>query len=167
MTPSASNDRGQVTDRRALRQAGCRPILAASAGRRHTARARWRPAAPPRLLLGRFRAGLAQLVEHLICNQGVAGSNPAAGTIFFKDLPRTISLQNVFRVTPRVTGNDTVHPGTIDLRDDRATAERLFQLLNLIAEKMISEEKHVNEMYEALPEEKRKAIENRDSKADQ
>ena len=26
-------------------------------------------------------AGLAQLVEHLICNQGVAGSNPAAGTI--------------------------------------------------------------------------------------
>ena len=28
-----------------------------------------------------WRAGLAQLVEHLICNQGVAGSNPAAGTI--------------------------------------------------------------------------------------
>ena len=26
-------------------------------------------------------AGLAQLVEHLICNQGVAGSNPASGTI--------------------------------------------------------------------------------------
>ncbi len=29
------------------------------------------------------RAGLAQLVEHLICNQGAAGSNPAAGTGFF------------------------------------------------------------------------------------
>jgi hypothetical protein len=26
-------------------------------------------------------AGLAQLVEHLICNQGVGGSNPSAGTI--------------------------------------------------------------------------------------
>jgi hypothetical protein len=26
------------------------------------------------------RAGIAQSVEHLICNQGVAGSNPAAGT---------------------------------------------------------------------------------------
>ena len=25
-------------------------------------------------------AGLAQLVEHLICNQGVGGSNPSAGT---------------------------------------------------------------------------------------
>lgn len=28
------------------------------------------------------RAGLAQLVEHLICNQGVGGSSPSAGTIF-------------------------------------------------------------------------------------
>jgi hypothetical protein len=27
-------------------------------------------------------AGLAQLVEHLICNQGVASSNLAAGTMF-------------------------------------------------------------------------------------
>ena len=26
------------------------------------------------------RAGLAQLVEHLICNQGVGGSSPSAGT---------------------------------------------------------------------------------------
>jgi hypothetical protein len=25
-------------------------------------------------------AGLAQLVEHLICNQGVTGSSPVAGT---------------------------------------------------------------------------------------
>ena len=25
-------------------------------------------------------AGLAQLVEHLICNQGVTGSNPVGGT---------------------------------------------------------------------------------------
>ena len=32
------------------------------------------------------RAGLAQLVEHLICNQGVTGSNPVAGTILFNGL---------------------------------------------------------------------------------
>ena len=31
-------------------------------------------------------AGLAQLVEHLICNQGARGSNPLAGTIFFNYL---------------------------------------------------------------------------------
>jgi hypothetical protein len=64
----------------------------------------------------------------------------------------------------RVIGNNAVHPGHIDLRDDRATAESLFRLLNLIAEKMITEPKHVNEVYDALPEEARKAIEKRDGK---
>lgn len=37
--------------------------------------------APQSLLSRGHVAGIAQLVEHLICNQGVAGSNPAAGTI--------------------------------------------------------------------------------------
>jgi hypothetical protein len=64
----------------------------------------------------------------------------------------------------RVVGNNAVHPGQIDLRDDRATAESLFGLLNLIAEKMISEPKHVDEVYSALPEEMRKEIERRDGK---
>jgi len=64
----------------------------------------------------------------------------------------------------RVVGNNAVHPGQIDLKDDRATAESLFRLLNLIVEKMISEPKHVDEVYAALPEEARKAIEKRDGK---
>ncbi len=64
----------------------------------------------------------------------------------------------------RVIGNNAVHPGQIDLRDDRATAESLFGLLNLIAEKMISEPKHVSEVYASLPESARKAIERRDGK---
>ena len=63
----------------------------------------------------------------------------------------------------RVIGNNAVHPGQIDLRDDRAIAESLFRLLNLVAEKMISEPKHVDEVYAALPEEALKAIGNRDA----
>lgn len=63
----------------------------------------------------------------------------------------------------RVLGNNAVHPGQIDLRDDRATAESLFCLLNLIAEKMISEPKHVDEVYAALPEDALKAIEKRNT----
>lgn len=62
----------------------------------------------------------------------------------------------------RVIGNNAVHPGRMDLRDDRATAESLFRLLNLIAEKMISEPKHVDEVYALLPPGARAAIEARD-----
>ncbi|WP_207899548.1 DUF4145 domain-containing protein [Rhodovulum adriaticum] len=51
----------------------------------------------------------------------------------------------------RVIGNSAVHPGQIDLRDDRATAETLFKLLNLIVDKTISEPKHVAEVYASLP----------------
>ncbi|MCD1266846.1 DUF4145 domain-containing protein [Shinella sumterensis] len=62
----------------------------------------------------------------------------------------------------RVVGNEAVHPGTIDLKDDPDTAENLFKLFNLIVEKMISEPKLVDEVYATLPPEKIEAIERRD-----
>lgn len=64
----------------------------------------------------------------------------------------------------RVIGNNAVHPGQIDLRDDRATAETLFKLLNLVAEKTISEPKHVDEVYAALPPGTLEQIKKRDDK---
>jgi hypothetical protein len=65
----------------------------------------------------------------------------------------------------RVIGNEAVHPGTIDLKDDREAAGHLFGLVNIIAEQMITAPKHVDAMFESLPEVKRKAIEKRDKKA--
>jgi hypothetical protein len=62
----------------------------------------------------------------------------------------------------RVIGNESVHPGQIDLRDDVGTAEKLFVLVNIIADAMISQPKHIEEMYAGLPESKRAAIERRD-----
>lgn len=62
----------------------------------------------------------------------------------------------------RVIGNEAVHPGQIDLRDDVATAEELFTLVNIIADAMISQPKHIEAMYARLPESKRAAIERRD-----
>lgn len=64
----------------------------------------------------------------------------------------------------RVIGNDSVHPGQIDLRDDVETAKALFKLVNLIAEKMITEPKEVEEIYASLPEDKKQQIEERDGK---
>lgn len=65
----------------------------------------------------------------------------------------------------RVIGNDAVHPGTIDLNDDRETALSLFDLINSIAEQMISHPKKVESLYSKLPEGKRKAIEKRDGRS--
>lgn len=64
----------------------------------------------------------------------------------------------------RVTGNNAVHPGQVDLRDDRATAEKRFGLVNLIAERMITQPKNIAALYEGLPESSLKAIERRDGK---
>jgi len=53
---------------------------------------------------------------------------------------------------------------TLDLKDDRDTALKLFGLVNIIAEQMISNPKHVQDLYEKLPDSTRKAIEKRDGK---
>lgn len=65
----------------------------------------------------------------------------------------------------RVVGNEAVHPGSLDLRDDRDTALQLFNLVNLIAEQMITLPKAIHSMYEKLPEGKRAAIEQRNERA--
>jgi hypothetical protein len=65
----------------------------------------------------------------------------------------------------RVIGNEAVHPGVLDIKDDRDTASQLLVLINSIADQMISHPKQVEELYKKLPAEKRKAIEKRNDKA--
>jgi hypothetical protein len=54
----------------------------------------------------------------------------------------------------RVMGNNAVHPvhpGKIDLRDDKASATTLLQLLNLVVDRRISTQKRIAQMYGNLP----------------
>lgn len=67
----------------------------------------------------------------------------------------------------RVIGNNAVHPGELDLRDNRAVAEKLFHLINIIADVLISRPKEIKAIYEDLPEGARQAIEQRDSRTEQ
>lgn len=62
----------------------------------------------------------------------------------------------------RVIGNNAVHPGEINIDDNKDIAATLFMLLNLIVEKIIIEPKKVQEVYMRLPEGVRTAIEKRD-----
>lgn len=54
--------------------------------------------------------------------------------------------------TVRVLGNEAVHPGTLDLRDDRETVKKMFGLVNAIAEAMITIPKETDDLYNTLPE---------------
>jgi len=66
--------------------------------------------------------------------------------------------------TVRVVGNEAVHPGTLDIKDDTATVAKLFTLVNMIVHKMITEPKEIDALYQSLPENKRDAIDRRDGK---
>jgi hypothetical protein len=112
----------------------------------------------PRAAAALLRLGIQKLCAHL----GESGKdlNTDIKNLVAKGLDPIVqqSLDIV-----RVIGNESVHPGTIDLNDDRETAIRLFDLVNAIADQMISHPKKVREMYGKLPEAKRKAVEARDT----
>lgn len=62
----------------------------------------------------------------------------------------------------RVTGDKAVHPGELDINDNPQIAIKLFELVNIIADKMITEPKEISSFYdEAVPESAKKAIEKR------
>jgi len=63
----------------------------------------------------------------------------------------------------RVIGNNAVHPGQIDIQDDTATATKLFTLVNLVVEIMITQPKHIDALYEALPQTSQEQIARRDA----
>lgn len=113
----------------------------------------------PRGAAALIRLAIQKLCKHL--GQPGNNINDDIGALVKKGLDQRVQQALDF---VRVIGNNAVHPGQIDLRDDRATAETLFKLLNLIVDKTISEPKHVAEVYASLPEGVIKAIERRDKK---
>lgn len=110
----------------------------------------------------RGATALLRLCIQKICEQlGESGVNINAdiSSLVKKGLPATI--QQALDIV-RVVGNNAVHPGQIDLKDDVATANKLFDLVNLIARVMITQPKEIEELYGTLPKDKRIAIEQRD-----
>lgn len=64
----------------------------------------------------------------------------------------------------RVVGNEAVHPGKLNIKDDKETVEHLFELVNLITEELISKPAHLSKLYSRLiPESKKEAIRKRDT----
>jgi hypothetical protein len=65
----------------------------------------------------------------------------------------------------RVIGNNAVHPGQIDIKDDIDTAHKLFVFINVICDNQITQPKTIDEFYKTkIPENLRNAIDKRDGK---
>lgn len=113
----------------------------------------------PRSAESLLRLALQKLMPHL----GECGKNlnDDIGNLVKKGLPPLIqkSLDSI-----RIIGNNAVHPGEMVLNNDKDTALLLFKLINKITEKMITEKKELDDLYDRLPDRAREGIINRDLK---
>ena len=110
----------------------------------------------------RGSAALLRLCVQKICkNLGKSGDNINSDIAELVRNGLDTRIQQALDIV-RVIGNNAVHPGKIDMADDRETAFRLFGLVNQIAMEMITKPKEIDEFYKKLPESSISAIEKRD-----
>lgn len=112
----------------------------------------------PRASCALARLALQKLCVHL----GQTGDNVNADIAALVQEGLPVEIQQSLDVV-RVVGNNAVHPGELDLSDDRETALALFGLINFVVDRMISQPRQIQAMYESLPQGARAAIERRDA----
>lgn len=111
----------------------------------------------------RSAAAILRLALQKLCKQlGEKGDNinDDIASLVKKGLNPTIqkSLDAL-----RITGNNAVHPGELDLTEDTERVIKLFSLINFIAEKMITEPNEINSFYDGLPDGAKEAVDKRDT----
>lgn len=110
----------------------------------------------------RSSAALLRLALQKLCKQlGEKGENinTDIGNLVKKGL--NSQIQKSLDIL-RITGNNAVHPGEINIEEKPDLVLKLFELINFIAEKMITEPKEIESFYEELPENAKNQIKNRD-----
>ncbi|MES2381072.1 MAG: DUF4145 domain-containing protein [Bacteroidota bacterium] len=115
----------------------------------------------PRGATALLRLAVQKLCKHL----GEKGENinEDIGNLVKKGLPEKMqkALDSV-----RVIGNNAVHPGQIDLTDDREAAYKLFGFVNIITDILITQPKQIDDFYSfKIPEGAKAAIDKRDNRS--
>ncbi len=113
--------------------------------------------ASPRASSALLRLALQKLMPHLGENRD--NINDDIGNLVTRGLSKEI--QQALDLV-RVIGNESVHPGELDLKDNKETAYSLFGLLNFIVYDRITRPKEIDALYCKLPQKKLDGINNRD-----
>lgn len=108
-----------------------------------------------------LRLALQKLCNRLANQEEKKKIDGAIKKLVENGLPKT--LQKAMD-TVRIMGDEAVHPGEINIDDNKDMAIAMFRLMNIIVEKVIVEPQEIDELYKLMPEEKLKGIENRDKK---
>jgi uncharacterized protein DUF4145 len=105
----------------------------------------------------RGAAALLRLTIEKLCKElGVSGESIKDDIAFVVREDVDARVQKVLDAA-RIIESNAVSPGQIGLGDDRATAETLSGMVNLICEKMIMEPRHLQAVYTKLREGDRNA----------
>lgn len=110
----------------------------------------------------RASAALSRLAIELLMDELKAEGrnlNDKIGYLITQGLP--LSIQQALD-TVRVIGNNAVHPGEINMSDNKDMAITLLKFINIIVQNQISEPRSIKEAYSSLPEGAIKGIEQRD-----
>ena len=111
----------------------------------------------PRGAAALLRLAVQRLMPHV--GQPGKNINDDIAALVAAGLP--VRIQQALDIV-RVTGNNAVHPGQIDV-NDTSVAEKLFPLVNLIVDQLISTPARLDRLFNELPDGAKAAIERRDT----
>lgn len=114
----------------------------------------------PRAATALLRLALEKLLPQVGATK--SSIDKMIGELVGKGLPKEVekALDSL-----QVIGNEAVHPGTIDLGDNDRVAHALFKIMNMVVDRMITQQKEIDEIYSLIPESKLEGIEKRNQKA--
>lgn len=114
----------------------------------------------PREAAALLRLAIQKLLKHL--GQSGKDLDKDIGNLVKQGLP--VKIQQSLDIV-RVIGNNAVHPGQLDLKDDIETSLTLFSLVNLIVQDRISEPNEIENLFKTkIPESAKEHIAERDGK---
>lgn len=113
----------------------------------------------PRGAAALLRLCIEKLCKHLLQDRSRGDVNADIGRLVQEGLPPDVQRA---LDTVRVIGNESVHAGLMDFRDDPDTANKLFGLVNFIVQDRITRPKEIAALYGKIPQPKLEGIEKRD-----